>query len=313
KELTDIYTNALKSKNIDVIWSPKILISVQGGVGTTEEHNFLLQHYHMDSVGWGSPFLLVPEVMNVDEETIDQLCKAGEDDFYMSDASPLGVKFNNFRPSSDHAEKYKRFEEGKPGFTCLKGMLVSDTSFTEKPICTASRQYMRERSKEIERQNLSAEEKAKALNKMIQKSCLCVGLSTTTLRFHHIPVERNFVAICPGPNLAYFSKKATLHEMVDHIYGVANIIETSSRPHMFIKEISLYVEHLKEKIEEYKTSLSEKSRQYILNFKNKMQEGIQYYRQLIPELKEESEKVKDKMREALQNFEMILNGLLAAV
>ncbi|MDZ7615176.1 MAG: hypothetical protein U5K51_16885 [Flavobacteriaceae bacterium] len=35
--------------------------TVQGGVGTAEEHEFLLTHYQADSVGWGTPFLLVPE------------------------------------------------------------------------------------------------------------------------------------------------------------------------------------------------------------------------------------------------------------
>ncbi|MFQ5335949.1 MAG: hypothetical protein ACE5DN_07720, partial [Flavobacteriales bacterium] len=39
-----------------------IKISAQGGVGTAVEHRFLLDHYHVDSVGWGTPFLLVPEV-----------------------------------------------------------------------------------------------------------------------------------------------------------------------------------------------------------------------------------------------------------
>jgi hypothetical protein len=28
-----------------------------------------MEHYQVDSVGWGSPFLLVPEATSVDEET----------------------------------------------------------------------------------------------------------------------------------------------------------------------------------------------------------------------------------------------------
>jgi hypothetical protein len=34
---------------------------------------FLREHYGMDGTGWGSPFLLVPEVTNVEAETLHQL------------------------------------------------------------------------------------------------------------------------------------------------------------------------------------------------------------------------------------------------
>ena len=312
-ELLEIYTAAINAKNITIKEAPKMLITVQGGVGTVEEHNFLLRHYGMDSVGWGSPFLLVQEVMNVDDETLDQLCKAGEEDFFMSNASPLGIKFNNFKPVSTVPLLKKSLAEGNPGFVCIKGVLVTDTTFTDKPICNASKQYMKEKVKQIEQQNLSPEEKEKALNKMMEKNCLCMGLSTTTLRFYNIPVEVDFVTICPGPNLAYFNKKATLKEMVDHIYGRTNIMDAPHRPNMFIKELSLYIDYLKEKIEENKVILTEKNKQYLTNFKNKMQEGIEYYHKLIPELKEETEKTKEKMRAALQNFEAILNGLQVTV
>ena len=313
KELLDMYTAGLSAKNIVAPKTPEMLITVQGGVGTKEEHNFLLRHYEMDSVGWGSPFLLVQEVMNVDDKTLDQLAKAGEEDFFMSDASPIGIKFNNFRPVSTVPEMKKLLAEGKPGFKCMKGVLVTNTTFTEKPICTASKQFMREQTKWIESQSLSPEEKEKAFDKMVQKNCLCVGLSTTTLRFLNIPVEAEFVTICPGPNLAYFNKKATLREMVDHIYGRINIMDAPHRPNMFIKEISLYIDYLKEKIEEHKTILTEKNKQYLTNFKIKMQEGIDYYHSLIPEIKEESDKTKEKMIAALKNFEVILSGLQVAM
>lgn len=309
KELFEMYSAGLKAKNIDVPQHLDMHITVQGGIGTKEEHNFLLRYYEMDSIGWGSPFLLVQEVMNVDDNTVDQLAKAGEESFFISDASPIGIKFNNFRPVSTVPDQRKKVAEGKPGFNCLKGVLVTDTTFTERPICTASKQYMRLRMNQIEEQNLSPEDKEKALEKMIQKNCLCVGLSTTTHLFLNMPVEAEFVTICPGPNLAYFNKKATLREMVDHIYGRINIMDAPHRPNMFMKEISLYIDHLKEKIEENKVVLSEKNKQYIANFRSKMQEGIDYYHKLIPELIEESEKTKEKMRMALQSFEAILNGL----
>ena len=68
-------------------------ITAQGGVGTAEEHKFLMDHYQVDSVGWGTPFLLVPEATSVDEATIEKLIAAREEDLYLSNISPLGVPF----------------------------------------------------------------------------------------------------------------------------------------------------------------------------------------------------------------------------
>src|SRR5690606_15739944 len=69
-------------------------ITVQGGIGTAGEDRFLLDYYQLDGTGWGSPFLLVPEATNVDEDTLGKLAKARADDFYLSDGSPLGVPFH---------------------------------------------------------------------------------------------------------------------------------------------------------------------------------------------------------------------------
>ena len=33
-------------------------ITAQGGVGTEEEHEFLIDHYKVDSVGWGSTIFI---------------------------------------------------------------------------------------------------------------------------------------------------------------------------------------------------------------------------------------------------------------
>ena len=76
-----------------------IKVTAQGGVGTAEEHDFLIDHYKLDSVGWGTPFLLVPEATTVDQTTRNQLQKAKEKDLYLSNVSPLGVPFNNLHNS----------------------------------------------------------------------------------------------------------------------------------------------------------------------------------------------------------------------
>src|SRR5690606_11081420 len=83
-------------------------ITVQGGIGTAGEDRFLLDYYGLDGTGWGSPFLLVPEATNVDDDTLGKLATAAPDDFYLSDASPLGVPFHNFRPSSSEEQRKQR-------------------------------------------------------------------------------------------------------------------------------------------------------------------------------------------------------------
>src|SRR3989339_1373727 len=98
KTLKEIYLPALIKKEI-IVDAEKLNydVTVQGGVGKSSEHEFLLRYYGVKSVGWGSPFLLVPEVMNVDDYTLHKLAAAGEEDLYLSDISPLGVPFNSLR------------------------------------------------------------------------------------------------------------------------------------------------------------------------------------------------------------------------
>ena len=106
-ELTHgLLVQALKDKNLPFPESPmEVKITAQGGVGTTEEHEFLLNQFDLDSVGWGTPFLLVPEVTNVDEHTRELLRKAEEKDLYLSTISPLGIPFNSLRGNTKDIEK----------------------------------------------------------------------------------------------------------------------------------------------------------------------------------------------------------------
>jgi len=102
----DIFIKALSDKRRLI---PKtklpLYISAQGGVGTAEEHQFLIDHYQVDSVGWGTPFLLVPEVTNVDSSTLNKLVECKEEDLYLSNISTLGVPFNTIRGNTKKNEK----------------------------------------------------------------------------------------------------------------------------------------------------------------------------------------------------------------
>jgi hypothetical protein len=56
----DLMSKALELKNQFLPKNPLALkITVQGGVGTAEEHQFLLNEYKVDAVGWGSPLSLI--------------------------------------------------------------------------------------------------------------------------------------------------------------------------------------------------------------------------------------------------------------
>ena len=285
-------------------------ITVQGGIGNSKEQEFLIKHYGVDSVGWGSPFLLVPEVMNVDDNTLGELSKAGVDDIYLSKVSPLGVPFNNLRRSEKEIEKQERIEDGKPGSPCPKKYLVSNTEFTDKPICSASISYLNKKITDLKNTCESELNFKDEFKRVVDKACLCVGLAASVMKVNNIetPKTSRATAICPGPNLAYFSKIVSLKEMVDHIYGKHNLITDPNRPNMFIKELNLYIDYLKRKFEESIKPISEKTEEYLDSFKHNLIEGINYYKELIPHFIEEKENVKEKIK---ADLEMLEEKLLA--
>jgi hypothetical protein len=286
-------------------------ITAQGGVGTNEEHNLLLQHYGMDSVGWGSPFLLVPEATNVDDETLKKLEQAKEEDLYLSNASPLGVPYNNLRGNTKDDERMTYIEKGRPGSACPKKILALNKEFKAEGLCTASRHYQHLKIKELDDQQLSKEEYKFAYDKIVEKSCICVGLGTSALLLNNIDTkkEKNGVAICPGPNTAYFSKTVSLESMTNHIYGRQNIIERSDRPHMFVKEFTLYLNYLKEQIEETKLQVNKSSIKYLQTFANNLTESSNYYLNLIKNQKQAFKKSLEKMESDLLDQCNALRGL----
>ncbi|WP_187261877.1 nitronate monooxygenase family protein [Pontibacter beigongshangensis] len=293
-ELYSLFSSAMASKGLHVpIEIPAQKITVQGGIGTAQEHNFLLEHYGMDATGWGTPFLLVPEATTVDEETLQQLVNARQEDLYLSPISPLGVPFNALRNTSSEQLKNFRIDRGKPGSPCIKKHLVSNTEFTDEPICTASRKYQRRKLEQLQAQDLAPEVYQAEEQKVLAKECLCDGLanSGTQVFTDSKKAAVKAVTICPGPNLAYFSGVFKLQEMVDHIYGRFNALNKSHRPHMFINELKMYVDYWKNKKTEQLETLTDKQYKYLQNFWDNLQQGIQYYKEKLPELyKEELER-----------------------
>ena len=275
---------ALRDRNKKIPSSPIALkITAQGGVGTEEEHNFLIDHYQLDSVGWGSPFLLVPEATTVDDETLKKLTQATEKDLYLSHISPLGVPFNNLKGNSKDLEKGNKIDAGRPGSPCPKEFLALNSEFSDKSICTASRQYQRNKIQELNETKLSKLAYAEQYDKIVEKSCLCMGLGAATEQRHNMDIKKSAkgVSICPGPNMAYFSSVMSLAEITDHIYGRLDLISHQSRPNMFIKELKLYADHLADKIDEVQGEINKRQEKYLLSFSSNLKEGIKYYENLF--------------------------------
>ena len=314
----DILIPALESKKRIIPNSVlPLLVTAQGGVGTSDEHDFLIDHYNVDSVGWGTPFLLVPEATTVDDKTLNLLLKAKEDDLYLSDISPLGVPFNSLRGNTKDVEKEAKIAMGRPGSKCPEGFLSSNKEFTDKSICTASRQYQRKKIKDLDDENLTPEEYKAKFDKITVKSCLCVGLSASAITVNNIQsTYTDAVSVCPGPNMAYFSKTSSLEEMTDHIYGRTNVISRQDRPNMFIKEMHLYFDYLNTKIEESKNSMTKKQEKYLLNFSKNLNDGINYYQLLFSGFKNKFKDTKSTIlyelelgKSTLQNFQTAIDNL----
>lgn len=308
-ELFQMCNQALAAKGQAIFQEkPHLKITVQGGIGTSEENDFLLNRYDMDSIGWGSPFLLVPEVTNVDKETLSQLSRAKKEDYYLSHASPLGVPFNNFRKSSSEAQRKKRIEKNRPGSPCYKKFLVANTEFTERPICTSSRQYQNLKLKQIKQSSLTPELQEAEIKKITEKDCLCEGLGAPALLKNNISPARNLnaVTVCPGPNLAYFSGTFSLKEMVSHIYGRSNILNNLQRPFVFINEVQIYLDYFKKEIENNVENLTNKKEKYLKLFKNNLEQGMVYYKTLASILGPESLAILEQLNDELAATELVL-------
>ena len=250
------------------------LITVQGGIGTSGEAQRLIDDFGCDSTGWGSPFLLVPEATCVDDDTLNLLVSAKKGDLYLSGASPLGVPFNNLRNTGSENWTRERAESGKPGSPCPKGFLISNTQYTDKPICTASRQFQANKFEEISAMTIPESEKVELQNSWYEKVCLCDHLANGALiKLGISPKSRSPQSICPGPNIVWFNRQYSLLEMTDHIYGRGESLISADRPHMYCQELELYVNYYEKLLGSMGTTPAELN--YLETFKVNLEKGIE--------------------------------------
>ena len=168
-------------------------------------------------------------------------------------------------------------------------------------MCTASRQFQRLKVKQLKKEQLSKEEHQIKYNKIIEKTCICVGLGTSALLVNDVETktEGPGVSVCPGPNIAYFSKTMSLKEITDSIYGRTGNLTRSDRPNMFIKELHIYLDYLKNQLKETQAISSQKQIKYLKTFSKNLKESIQYYTQLFKDNIYQSEDVLSEILSSL--------------
>ena len=80
-QLHAFYIKALAASGRTPIEMPfEVRVTAQGGIGTADEDQLLLDYYDVDATGWGTPFMLVPEATSLDDEHIEKLAAATSSD-----------------------------------------------------------------------------------------------------------------------------------------------------------------------------------------------------------------------------------------
>ena len=309
----ELLVKALNQKEMFTPEKPmELKITAQGGVGTAEEHEFLLEQYNLDAIGWGSPFLLVPEATSMDNETRTLLANAKEDDFYLSTISPLRVPFNSVRGTSNEFWKQKRIDENNAGSSCPKRLLALSKEHDEKGLCMASKKYQDIKLEELEaiKNEISETEFEKSKAKITEKACLCVGLVNAAYIENDIKIkgQQQGIVICPGPNLAYFDKEISLANMVKHIYGNMNVMTDANRPNVLVKELKMYVAYLRNEISDFSTEISAGQIKKWNSFKNNLTEGIKYYQDLFSNTEFFKEE-RAKIQKQIEQYQLELNEI----
>ena len=289
-----------------------VRITVQGGIGTAAEDALLREYYGADGTGWATPFLLVPEVTNVDDESLRKLCETADGEVFLGDSSPFGLPFWNLRTSASENARRRRLAENRPGSPCIKGFVqLFNTEFTPRPICTASRQYQQQKLAHLAQENLTDEQRAVVRESVLAKSCICHDLAGgATLKLGIDPAAAP--AICCGPNIVNFSKTASLEEMVGHIYGRNSLLTNPARPHMFVRELAINIDYLCAELKTFRLGLSPRTIEHFQEFRENLFDGIDHYRRLADRFDSESRAAfldeLERLREALAAISLTADG-----
>ncbi len=275
KELLEIYHGALKEKNIPLINPEQAKITYQGGLKTNGEMNgFLNKGY--DGVGFGTPFLFVPEVTNVSEDTLKVLIKANRKDIVLDKhASPLGVPLWILKGTNGTYLHDKAIEDSNPGVVCTYGHLKS--KYGDKLSCKAAKVRIKSELEELKQKanDMTDEAKTYLTEKVLGAQCICKGFGEDA--FKKLKLADNYFRkdttaeiMCPGPSASYFNRTYTLVEMAQHINGIKSLINNTT--HTVIEELKVNFEKIENDL---LTHQFETNPAKILSQAGKIFEGLQ--------------------------------------
>jgi hypothetical protein len=156
---------------------------------------------------------------------------------------------------------------------------------------------------------------------ILEKTCICDHLGNGALIALGIEEERNKPqSICPGPNIAWFDQIYSLQEMVDHIYGRGASLVPAERPHMFAKEIVMYVDYFEKLVE--RCGYTAREVKTLREFAANMEEGMAFCLQIAKEKPYPDENLasippcvereRARMREIVSRFEAHIEQLAGA-
>jgi hypothetical protein len=94
--------------------------------------------------------------------------------------------------------------------------------------------------------------------------------------------------------------------MTDHIYGRTNLLKNVYRPHMFINELRLYIDYLREQVEAEQPD--EKQMVYNTKFAGNLLDGITYYRTISGSMEDSDLFVLELMNGELEINTMMENS-----
>src|SRR5690606_24075452 len=174
-ELLPAYEKGLQARGIDIpIERPGVRITAQGGIGTYSEDLLLRREFGIDATGWGSPFLLVPEAVRLDESTTQALVQANREDLKLSWASPLGIRFWWLRTCESEKARLQRIESGFPGSVCTARHCALNTEFGKIPLCPGSRAYQKHKLNTLDPSDSNYDDQVERLQ---SPACICVDLT----------------------------------------------------------------------------------------------------------------------------------------
>ncbi len=207
--------------------------------------------------------------------------------------------------------KQQRIDDNKAGSSCPKKLLALGKDYDPQGMCTASKKYQDIKLEELDakKDTLSDADFKKLKNKITEKSCLCVGLANASYLENNIKIkgQDQGIVICPGPNLAYFDHEVSLSDMVQHIYGNANVMHDQNRPHVFVNELKLYVDYLKQELDNAAEITAAQIKKWQL-FKSNLLEGIAYYQDLLSNTAY-FKNTKATVQNQLLNYNEMLKGI----